>query len=158
MLTFNNSGLLMPDRNISSSVKELELEFVTNIPSIKRKKIFDNYIQYNEDFKRVCELSELHQWINGSYITKKNNPGDIDLVTFLDYNIIQSLGSKLDDFKYPNSEIIYGVDGYIIEVYPENHRYRFRYISDKAYWMDRFTKTRRIRGNRLAKGFLEINY
>jgi hypothetical protein len=95
---------------------------------------------------------------NVYYVSKKNNPGDIDLVTFLDFDVIQKLGSKLDNFKYPNSEIIYGVDAYIVEVYPETHRDRFRYVSDKAYWMDRFTKTRRIRGNRLSKGFLEIKF
>ncbi|MEW4925341.1 hypothetical protein [Algibacter sp. 2305UL17-15] len=80
------------------------------------------------------------------------------MVTFLDYKTIEQLGSKLDDFKFPNSEMIYGVDAYVIEVYPENHEFRYRYVSDRAYWVDRFTKTRRIRGNRLAKGFLEIKY
>ena len=103
-------------------------------------------------------MNELHQWVNGSFVTKKNNPGDIDLVTFLDTNSIQELGSKLDNFKYPNSEILFSVDAYIVEVYPENHKYRYLYLSDKAYWMDRFTKTRRVRGNRLSKGFLEITF
>ena len=158
MLTFNHSGLLVPDNKINSTIQELENEFVLKLPTTKRKEIFDAYIKYNEDFKKVCNLDELHQWVNGSYVTKKNNPGDIDLVTFIDYDIIQKLGSKLDDFKYPNSEIIYGVDAYIVEVYPETHKDRFRYISDKAYWMDRFTKTRRFRGNRLSKGFLEIKF
>lgn len=158
MLTFNHSGLLVPDNKINSTVQELENEFVFNIPTAKRKEIFDAFIRYNEDFKKVCDLLELHQWINGSFVTKKNNPGDIDVVTFIAYDIIQKLGSKLDNFKYPNSEIIYGVDAYIVEVYPETHSETFRYISDKAYWMDRFTKTRRIRGNRLSKGFLEIKF
>ena len=158
MLTFNHSGLLVPDNKIKATVQELENEFVSNIPTVKRKEIFDAFIRYNEDFKKVCGLLELHQWINGSFVTKKTNPGDIDLVTFIAYDIIQKLGSRLDNFKYPNSEIIYGVDAYIVEVYPESHSDRFRYISDKTYWMDRFTKTRRIRGNRLSKGFLEIKF
>lgn len=100
----------------------------------------------------------MHQWINGSFVTKKSNPGDIDIITFLDYKVTQHLGSKLDDFKYPNSENIYGVDAYIVEEYPEGHSNIFRYISDRSYWLDRFTKTRRVRGNRLSKGFLEIKF
>ncbi|WP_394343505.1 DUF6932 family protein [Flavobacterium ustbae] len=72
--------------------------------------------------------------------------------------MVDKLGSKLDDFKYPNSEILYGVDAYIIEVYPQGHKHNIRFLSDKAYWLDRFTKTRRIRGNKLSKGFLEINF
>ena len=158
MLTFNHSGLLVPDNKIISTAQELENEFVLKLVGVRRKEIFDSYVKYNEDFKNVCDLNELHQWVNGSFVTKKNNPGDIDLVTFLDTNSIQQLGSKLDNFKYPNSEILYSVDAYIVEVYPENHKYRYLYLSDKAYWMDRFTKTRRVRGNRLSKGFLEITF
>lgn len=158
MLIFNRSGLLVPDNKINSTVQELKNEFVLNIPSIKREEIFETYVKYNEDFKKVCKLEKLHQWVNGSFVTKKTNPGDIDLVTFLDSKIIQQLGSKLDIFKYPYSESIYGVDAYIIEVYPENHKHRFRFISDRAYWLNRFTKTRRIRGNKLSKGFLEVKY
>ncbi|KAF2514633.1 DUF6932 family protein [Flavobacterium foetidum] len=158
MLTFNNSGLLVPDYKIASTILEFENEFVKKIPSIRRKEIFEAYVKYNDDFKKVCNLDVLHQWINGSFVSKKINPGDIDLVTFLDYSIVLELGSRLDDFIFPHSEEIYGVDAYIIEVYPENHANNFRYISDKAYWLDRFTKTRRIRGNRLSKGFLEIKF
>ena len=158
MLTFNHSELLVPDHKINCTLQEFECAFVLNVPSLKRKEIFDAYVKYSEDFKKVCNLDELIQWINGSFVTKKVNPGDIDLVTFINYDVIQKLGSKLDDFKFPNSEIIYGVDAYIVEVYPETHSDQYRYISDKAYWMDRFTKTRRVRGNRLSKGFLEVKF
>lgn len=156
MLTFNHSGLLVPDNKIASTIQELENEFVSKIASIKRREIFEAYVKYNEDFKKVCNLDKLHQWIDGSYVTQKINPGDIDLLTFVDNSIVSQLGSKLDDFVYPKSELLYGVDAYIIEVYPENHPNNFRYRGDVAYWLDRFTKTRRIRGNKLSKGFLEI--
>jgi hypothetical protein len=82
----------------------------------------------------------------------------MDLVTFIDYQIVKLLGSKLDNFRFPNSEQVYGVDAYLIEVYPEKHKERFKFISGKACWIDRFTKTIRVRGNRLSKGFLEIKF
>jgi hypothetical protein len=78
------------------------------------------------------------------------------MITFLDYKLVEKAGDLLNDFKFPDSELKYGVDAYIVEVYPEDHPDNFRYVSDRAYWYDRFTKTRRIRGNRLAKGFIEI--
>lgn len=156
MLTFNQSGLLLPDNKISSSIAELEFEFVTNFDSDKRNNLFQSLLKYNNEFRKACQLTELKQWVNGSFVTKKNNPGDIDLITFLNFDKVESLGVKLNDFKYPNSEKLFGVDAYIIEVYPENHKNRNLYLSDYAYWIDRFTKTRRIRGNKLSKGFLEI--
>ena len=91
MLTFNHSGLLVPDNKISSSIEELNNEFVLKIPSQRREEIFKAYVKYSEDFKKVCNLHELHQWINGSFVTKKNNPGDIDLITFIDYKTVNIL-------------------------------------------------------------------
>jgi len=155
MLVFNHSGLLVPDTLIPATFQQLENEFVTNIPTDKRKTIFENYLKYTEDFKKASNVT-LHQWVNGSFISKKKNPGDIDLVTFLDFELVKKLGKQLDTFKFPGSELNYGVDAYIVEVYPDDNENIFRYRADKAYWYDRFTKTRRIRGNRLSKGFLEV--
>lgn len=157
MLIFNNSGLLVPDKKIVSNIDELEYHFVDQISSKKRKKIFENFQKYNEDFKEHCELKVLTQWIDGSFVTRKQNPGDIDLVTFINTKEIQRIGNKIYDFVFPNSEKIYGVDGYVVEVYPKDHKENFKTISDSAYWNERFTKTRRNRtGNKLSKGFLEI--
>lgn len=41
MLTFYHSGLLVPDNKINSTIKELENEFVLNLPTEKRKEIFE---------------------------------------------------------------------------------------------------------------------
>lgn len=54
MLIFNNSGLLVPANKIVSTLAELELEFVTTIPSSTRKEVFENYFKYSEDLKKVC--------------------------------------------------------------------------------------------------------
>lgn len=158
MFVFNSSGLLVPDKKITCSFQDFENEFVKNISSRKREEIFELYVKYNNDFKQACGGMQLLQWINGSFVTKKSNPGDIDLVTFLNYELVKNIGIEIERFKYPNSEKIYGVDAYIVEIYPVNHKNNFRYLADLAYWTDHFSKTRRIRGNKLAKGFLEIKF
>ena len=138
-------------------MKEIELVFVTQISSNKRKKLFDKFVVYNNQLKNKCELLELHQWIDGSFVTKKRNPGDIDLITFISSEKLKRIGKKIEDFKFPNSENKFGVDAYIVEVYSDLHNHKIRTVLDKAYWMDRFTKTRRNKaGNKLSKGFLEI--
>lgn len=48
---------------------------------------------------------------------------------------------------------------YIIEVYEEGNESYFKYESDKAYWTNKFDKTRRDRaGRKNPKGFLEVIY
>lgn len=56
MLIFNSSGLLVPDNKTTSSLEELETEFVKNIPTPKRKEIFEAYKNYSGQFKKVCNL------------------------------------------------------------------------------------------------------
>lgn len=157
MLKFNSSGFLFPDKQIASSIEELEQYFVKDIKSSRRKEIFDSYCNYSNDLKETCNLEVLVQWIDGSFTTKKENPNDIDLVTFLDYRIASSI--QLKNFVYPKSLEIYKVDAYIVVTYPDEHKNSFLYMSDKFYWIDHFNKTRRNRkGYRHPKGFLELQY
>ncbi|WP_256011161.1 DUF6932 family protein [Desertivirga xinjiangensis] len=159
MLIFNQAGLLVPDAKIESNLEELQSEFVINIPSDKRSTLFKKLMEYNSELKLECDLKGFTQWIDGSFVTRTQDPGDIDLVTFLEHNELARVGDKINKFKYPNSERNYLLDAYIIEVYPEEHKERFKTVSDISYWLDRFTKTRRNRkGNKLSKGFLEIHH
>lgn len=73
MLIFNSSRLWVPDPIIVSTIQEFEQEFVSNISTVKRKALFNSYVKYNEDFKKVCKLEELHQWNDGSYVAKKDS-------------------------------------------------------------------------------------
>ena len=157
MLIFNLNGFLVPDQNIRSSIDEFEKEFVNSIQSTKRRELFNKYVSYSAGLKELCKGGEFTQWIDGSYVTKKPEPNDIDLVTFIDFSIVESLGNSLNDYKYPASRSLFGVDAYIVKIYPYGHKYHLLYQSDTAYWMNHFNQTRRNRiGNKLPKGFLEI--
>lgn len=159
MLKFNQSGQLVPNKNIKATLNDFKTEFVLNIPTVERQILFENYQIYSSNLKKLCNNTSLLQWINGSFVTKILNPGDIDLVTFLDFNLVRDLSEKVKSFTFPLSEIDYGVDAYIVIIYPIGHKNYFLYQSDFAYWMDKFDKTKRNRrGNCLPKGFLEIIY
>jgi hypothetical protein len=158
MLKLNSNGLLVPDRNIQTDIVELEKTFVTAFQSVTRKRLFDNYISYSIALKELCKDQKNIQWIDGSFVTNRPNPDDIDLVTFIDFSIVEKLKDDLTAYKYPNSQNNFGVDAYIIKVYPIGHKYYQSFLADKAYWMNHFSKTKRNRvGNKLKKGVLEIN-
>jgi len=155
MLNFDSRGYLKPNKNLASSSKELFDEFVKKIQNAQRQQLYDNYIQYSNDLKKACGGIELTQWVDGSFVTKKNIPNDIDVVTFIDFNI----SCDLSKFVYPESIEKYNVDGYIVIVYPRKHPKIALYMGDWGYWMDRFDKTRRNRArNRYPKGFLEVTF
>jgi hypothetical protein len=157
MLKFNSQGFLIPAENIRSNIAEFEETFVNDTCAPKRRELFNNYIHYTNELKNWCGGIEITQWVDGSFVVKKREPRDIDLVTFIDFSVEETVKDNLADFKYPLSEIVFGVDAYLVKIYPPDHNLYKLYISDRAYWMDHFSKTRRNRiGNKSSKGFLEI--
>lgn len=159
MLKFDGRGNLIPYQVIRSSVHELKKYLVEEIESTTRIDSYEKYVKYSNDLKGLLDGIEIRQWINGSFVTKKKNPKDIDFVTFLNSNDIQRLGNKLDDFIGTRSNETYGVDAYIIEVYPDGSKNAFRTDFDTAEWYHLFSHTKRNRrGNIFNKGFLEIFY
>jgi hypothetical protein len=160
MLNFDAHGLLTPHRAIRSTVTEVKKTLVTGITSRTRAANFKKYTKYSTDLKAlVGAKTELIQWVNGSFVTKKANPNDIDIVSFIDHDTVRRLGAMLDDFRKGGSWNAYGVDAYMVEVFPEGNRnHKFSEI-DRVEWLSRFTKTKRDnQGRQFPKGFLEIIY
>jgi hypothetical protein len=157
MLKFNFRGLLVPETIISSSIEELENEFVIKLNDGKRKELFEQYKLYCKNLKAFYGNKTLIQWVDGSYVTKNKNPSDIDLVFFIDYETAKLNEKELRAFVYPESKEIYGIDGYMIIVYPNGSKYNHFTTGDRAYWIDHFGKTKLNRQmKRIPKGFLEI--
>lgn len=81
-ITFDLRGHLFPHSLIKLDLADFQNHFVTNFPdSGTRQKIFESYMDYINDFQREVTPS-FKMWINGSYVTKKLNPRDIDFVVF----------------------------------------------------------------------------
>lgn len=57
--------------------------FVDQFPqSARRKALFDKFLQFFEFILNLDIITEL--WLNGSFVTEKPEPGDIDAVAFVD--------------------------------------------------------------------------
>ncbi|MGP8215475.1 MAG: DUF6932 family protein [Bacteroidia bacterium] len=158
MLQFDSRGYLTPYKAIPSSIEEMRKYFVEEIESNIRRKIFERYIKYSDDLKHLAGDAQLKQWVNGSFVTKVKNPNDIDLITFIDHTIINKLGNKLNIFRPGGSWKHYGVDAYIIEVYPKNSAKHKLTEYDTLDWLHLFVNNRRENSLRTKKGFLEIIY
>jgi len=138
-------------------MEELEYEFAIKLNDGKRKELFEQYKLYCKNLKIFYNNKILIQWVDGSYVTKSKNPSDIDLVFFIDYESAKLNEKELTEFVYPKSKEVYGIDGYMIIVYPHNSKYSNFTTGDRAYWMDHFSKTKLNRQmKRIPKGFLEI--
>jgi uncharacterized protein DUF6932 len=149
-MEFDQNGNLLPNEAVEISLEDFREQFIGKFKnSSNRTLIFDSYLRYLEDFKREI-TTDFFQFINGSFVTRKQNPNDMDSVTFVDYKFYEQHESKMGQFKGQTSYS--GIDAYIEKTYPENHHYYIRYRTDLLYWDSLFTKNRQ--GQR--KGFIKI--
>jgi len=153
-ITFDKNGYLTPYDIVSSDLETLEEYFVKAFPgSETREPLFQNYVQYVNDLKNHI-TPQFTQWIDGSFITRKLNPKDIDLVTFIDARVFQEKEQLLEDY-WSFSLEDKGLDAYLLAHY-EGDATANRTITEiyQEEWRKRFILDRF--GN--AKGFLELQF
>ncbi|MCC6726091.1 MAG: hypothetical protein IT258_16410 [Saprospiraceae bacterium] len=159
-LEFDVRGFLTPYERIELTIEEFEAIFVKAFDnSSTRFNIFQNYLRFVNDFREEV-TPRFTQWLNGSFVSKKENPGDLDLVTLLDAEtallkdaIIESKFRNEGAFQY------YNLDAYELVVYPEWHKDFIFTKSDQLYWHHWFSMSKFNRAKkRFPKGFVEINF
>lgn len=107
--------------------------------------------------KALVGVDRLEQWINGSFVTTKAEPNDIDLVTFLDAKLVEQHAKKLGAFLNADGKRNYGVDGYVVKLYADDHQLHMRTVSDRTYWNYWFSTTKpNHRKKRFSKGFINL--
>lgn len=158
--SFDIRGNLKPHEQITYSLEEFEDFFVNRFDSnSKRHEIYNNYQTYISDFRKLVGNKFTH-WIDGSFVTKNENPRDIDFVTILDYKIVEGYNEVIKN-QFLNRDVLkkYKLDAYLVIDYPVNHKYHIRTKSDLLYWDNWFTKSKMDkRRKRFPKGYACINF
>jgi hypothetical protein len=88
-MIFNSSGYL--DAGIhAATLDDIEEFLVRAFPnSTTRPKIFEGYKRHREALKALG--LKVEQFLNGSFASTKSDPGDIDLVCFVDARALDNL-------------------------------------------------------------------
>ena len=153
MLQFDNNGRLYPYEIIETDSETIEKVFVEEIAfSTSRRTIFENLKEYNQLLKEIIG-SDCKQWIDGSFVTLKRNPKDVDVITWIDFEEYERHEKQLEKLKQWRFDKLKMIDGYFIKTYPPQHkRYKF-YEYDCQEWAFVFHK---VRQSKTLKGFLQI--
>ena len=158
--SFDIRGYLEPYGKNNSDLESLKNNLVDGIAnSESRQKLYEGYLKYNEDLKALLGDQRYTQWIDGSFVSNKINPKDIDLVNLIDHKLVEQYEHELGRFIMLEGKKIYGVDGYIVTIYPEGHPKYVLTQSDLVYWESWFSKSRKnVKKQRHPKGFLELEF
>lgn len=161
-LKFDSRGNLMPYEKIELSFDDFKTFFIDDFENLNeiRMEIFENYQTYLRDFEEQISRDFI-QWIDGSYITEKTNPRDIDFVTLIEHETFDRHERLIESrFRKHRAQQEYGkVDAYTVKMYPQGHERYFVTQYDLVYWRGLFTETKRNRAKRkFPKGFVEIKF
>ena len=159
-LSFDIRGNLKPYKKIELTFEEFKKNFVEPFEiESTRHELLINYEHYLHDFRTEI-TPNFTQWIDGSFVTNKRNPNDIDIVTIIDFDIANAKKRLLEE-KFLNKGAIkmFKIDAYIVRLYPQNHPQYSKSLSDLLYWYHWFSKSRKSRSRkRFPKGFIEISF
>lgn len=156
MWLFNEQGLLVPAEGIWTTVDDLCECFVRSFPASEtRAHLFQNWLNYNQLLRQEIG-ADFTQWINGSFVTQKLNPKDIDIVSFIPSHLFRKFEKRLDYYWTDNWEKE-GVDAYLVMLRQANEADYSKTPGDIADWHKRYTSTKPVIGmHRQSKGFLMI--
>ncbi len=158
MLEFDEKGNLIPhNHHIEISYDVFVKNFVKNFPiESTRHQILTDFERFLEEFCSKI-YSHFNIWINGSFVTQKVNPNDIDCLIFIKYDWLKVNEKTLSNFKTTIKQDYKNLDVYFLIEYPENHEHRILTDTDIFYWRDWFSKTRKNHsGKSFQKGFIEL--
>ena len=153
---FDMNGVLPPGRYLAT-VLEIEHRFVATFPtSLTRRPIFQGWHRRREELFSLVEVE--CEWVDGSFVTSKREPGDLDVVAFVSATEIAALTFAdrarvvgLTHGAYP--QIAFGCHSFLTVVVDESQpAEHHNYLMTRGYWDRWWSRDRSV----APKGYLEV--
>ncbi len=147
MIQFDDLGYIIPYEVNELTLEEFERTFVIDS---ERERLFKALLNLILDLKNFG-VGEFYAWVDGSFVTKKRIPGDIDLVCFISHLVYDKIDRERPFLreKYEST-----LDIFFTQDFPENH-VDFRYTAlDQIKWKEAFCFDRVNR----KKGIIQLNF
>ena len=158
---------LLPDGVHPCDEGALRLHFVDRFPDSRtRRAVCDGFrLLRQEAADRGITAT---QWVDGSFVEGKPDPGDVDVVSYCDFDFLNSLDTDGQQFVLQllggreATKTRYQTHTFLVASCPPGHAYRPVFDHWRIYWRIWFGKTRDIANPPgpdlpgLVKGFLQM--
>jgi hypothetical protein len=110
--------------------------------SQSRPVILAGYLRLRSEMQTLATADAQH-WIDGSFSTAKPEPGDLDLLTVIDKDHVDSLEPAQQQalaelVAGPNTKATHHCDSYFLPSVPESHPMFATLRAQRKYWMGEF--------------------
>ena len=158
---FDIRGYLQPAQRFETTIEELKDNFVDAFEeSVSRDEIFNQYIEFTNTFAKEI-TPNFTQWLDGSFVSNKNNPNDLDILILLNSRDFIANKKLIDQkFRLRNAKIEFPLlDIYTLTIYDKNHQEHFITQADMIYWGSFWGNSKMNRAKKtFKKGYLEIKF
>lgn len=152
-MDFNSDGVIQPGFH-ELSIKEVHSSFVENFPnSQSRRNIFKSFLSFIEKISIGYAPTEI--WIDGSFVTSKVNPNDIDILLFFTINDYLTIYGEWNNIRVHDN-----VDAYFSLTICEDTKNKTNsseyqnFINNRNYWRGQFGFDR----NDIPKGIIKVSW
>lgn len=145
-MEFDNNGNLFPYKAHTTDLNEFEAVFGFDQ---RRKLLLSTLSTFIIGVQSIIP-DDFTIWVDGSFVTQKHNPNDIDIVVFINFQHFESKENQLTALK-ERQEF---VDLYYVKVFPNDHPNFDLTQFDKLDWFHFFTSDRKNK----RKGFIELKF
>lgn len=138
---------VLPDGVFACDEATLRARFVHHFPSsTRRPKICDGFL-------RLCAEAAhfglgFTLWVDGSFVEAKPEPGDVDLVSFIDAASINALPPDVQDRieallnAREATKALYHTHTFLLPTYPQDHPDYADFERNRSYWRKWWGTTR----------------
>ncbi len=158
MLQFDEKGHLLPYEIIELTLPEFEQFFVEKLENTDhRRHLFENYLLFSGDLKTIVQ-PPFFQWMDGSFITLKTFPGDMDFVTFIDFEVFRAKIYELTWLK-AKGKLEWNIDSNAAMVCAPHHFMFEDSLKTREFWRRLFGSTKTDEHDlSYPKGIIQINF
>ena len=152
-----DNGLLPPGLHVVTEQQFRDV-FVTPFPAASsRHRLFLRWERHKAAISSIIPIEK--QWIDGSFVTDRANPRDIDVVNFISADDIDKLTvgqqALLENLVVGhNTRDVWGIDSFLVPVVSDGDPRHPLTRKQESYWQDLFSRVRD--DDSIRKGFLEV--
>ncbi len=158
-LEFDKNGYLKPKGKMNLTLEVFTHNFVEAFQDREttRTLLFENFQNFQAELGSLLRYP-YSIWLDGSFVSQKINPTDLDAVYLLDYRDCEAHRSVFDQKYFSSAQKqVKRLDFYYSLEYPLNHKRHFLSHLNHLYWEDIYGYSRPDEnGYRTPKGFVEI--